>query len=74
MQKVFDETGTLDKRCYEQFKLSEDILMEHAAISMLNFIEAKLDGNSSILILSGAGNNGADGIATGQGFCREDTI
>ncbi len=63
MQKVFDETGTLDKRCYEQFGLSEDILMEHAAISMLNFIEAKLEGNSNILIVSGAGNNGADGIA-----------
>ena len=43
--------------------LSEDILMEHAAISMLNFIEAKLEGNSNILIVSGAGNNGADGIA-----------
>lgn len=63
MEKVFDEVGSLDKRCYEQYGLSEDILMEHAAASMLKFIENKFVKNSKILIVSGAGNNGADGIA-----------
>lgn len=63
MQKVFDEVNTLDRRCYEQFGLNEDILMEHAAVSMLNFIEQKEQKGSRILIVSGAGNNGADGIA-----------
>lgn len=63
MQKVFDETGTLDKRCYEQYALNEDILMEHAAVSMLNFIEEKFKKNSSVLIVCGSGNNGGDGIA-----------
>ena len=63
MLKVFDEVGTLDQKCYTKYGLSEDILMEHAASSMLDLIEQKFDSNSKILIVSGSGNNGADGIA-----------
>jgi hydroxyethylthiazole kinase-like uncharacterized protein yjeF len=66
MQKVFDEVGSLDKRCYEQFGLSEDLLMENAANSMASFIQNKFPKNSKILIISGSGNNGADGIALGR--------
>ena len=39
MQKIFDEVNSLDKRCYEKFFLTEDILMEHAASSMCKYIE-----------------------------------
>jgi len=63
MQKVFDEVEILDKKCYMQYGLSEDILMEHAATSILNFIENNFKSNSKIFIVSGVGNNGADGIA-----------
>ncbi len=63
MKKVFNEVNSLDKRCYEQYGLSEDILMEHAADSILRFIEKKFKVNSTILIVCGNGNNGADGIA-----------
>ena len=63
MKKVFDEVGTLDRRCYEEFALSEDILMEHAALSMARFCEEKFEDTSTILIVCGVGNNGADGIA-----------
>ncbi|MEA3383445.1 MAG: NAD(P)H-hydrate epimerase [Campylobacterota bacterium] len=63
MLKVFDEVNSLDKKCYEEYGLSEDILMEHASSSMLSFIEDRFKENSKILIVSGAGNNGADGIA-----------
>jgi len=63
MQKLFDEVNSLDKRCYEEFYLSEDLLMEHAANSMALFIEEKYNNNESILIVCGNGNNGADGIA-----------
>ena len=62
MQKVFDEVNSLDERCYTKYSLSEDILMENAASSMCNFIEKKIKKNSIILIISGVGNNGADGI------------
>lgn len=62
MQNVFEEVNSLDKRCYEEYGLSEDVLMEHAATSMLDFIENRFEPKSKILIVCGAGNNGADGI------------
>ncbi len=62
MQKVFDEVYSLDKRCYEEFGLSEDILMEHAALSMKKVIKDNFDKDKKILIVAGPGNNGADGI------------
>jgi NAD(P)H-hydrate repair Nnr-like enzyme with NAD(P)H-hydrate epimerase domain len=39
MQKIYEEVGSLDKRCYEEFELSEDILMEHAAQGMASYIK-----------------------------------
>lgn len=63
MKKVFDEVNSLDKRCYEQLNLSEDILMEHAANAINQFIRSKFSAPANITIVSGAGNNGADGIA-----------
>lgn len=63
MKYVFDEVNSLDKRCYEEFALSEDLLMEHASLEMARVIEQKFDKGSSILIVCGPGNNGADGIA-----------
>jgi len=32
MQKIFDNCYALDRRCYDKFDLTEDILMEHAAM------------------------------------------
>ncbi|MEA3513067.1 MAG: NAD(P)H-hydrate dehydratase [Campylobacterota bacterium] len=66
MQKVFDEVNSLDKRCYEEYALNEDILMEHAANSMYQFIKNKFSSNITILIVCGSGNNGADGITLGR--------
>jgi hydroxyethylthiazole kinase-like uncharacterized protein yjeF len=63
MQKLFYEVNTLDQKCYEEFGLSEDILMEHASLSMALFIENNFKEQSSVLIVCGSGNNGADGIA-----------
>ena len=62
MQKVFKSCYALDKRCYEAYGLTEDILMEHAARGMAEYIWKKFDKGSSVLIIAGVGNNGADGI------------
>jgi len=62
MQKVFKSCYDLDKRCYEKYELSEDILMEHAARGMAEYIKVHFDVGSTVLIVSGVGNNGADGI------------
>lgn len=63
MKKLFDEVNSLDKRCYEKFFLTEDILMEHAASSMASYIQENYKEKKSVLIICGSGNNGADGIA-----------
>jgi len=62
MQKIFDEVGTLDARCYEELFLSEDILMEHAAQGMASYIKNNFSNDKKIIIATGSGNNGADGI------------
>ena len=66
MQKLFDEVGSLDARCYENFSLTKDILMEHAANAMAEFIRHKFPYGSSVIVVCGSGNNGADGIACGR--------
>lgn len=63
MQKLFDEVSSLDKRCYEKFFLSEDLLMEHAANAMASYIQENHSDKKTILIVCGSGNNGADGLA-----------
>jgi len=68
MQKVFDSCYEMDKRCYDEYGLSEDILMEHAARGMSEYIKNHFEPNSSVLIVSGVGNNGADGIVLARGL------
>jgi len=62
MQKVFQNCYALDKKCYEEYGLTEDILMEHAASGIANYIRKHFTQGSSVLIVAGVGNNGADGI------------
>jgi NAD(P)H-hydrate repair Nnr-like enzyme with NAD(P)H-hydrate epimerase domain len=71
MQKVFDSCYEMDKRCYDEYGLSEDILMEHAARGMSEYIKNHFEPNSSVLIVSGVGNNGADGIVLARGLCGD---
>ena len=62
MQPVYPSCYPLDSRCYEQYGLSEAILMEHAALGMARVIEAKFPAHTQVLIVCGVGNNGADGM------------
>ena len=63
MQKLFDEVNTLDQRCYNKFGLTEDILMEHAANAIADFIHSNFQKGTKVLVVCGSGNNGADGLA-----------
>lgn len=63
MQNLFYEVNSLDTRCYETLHLNEDILMEHAALGIAQYIHQHHKTAQSILIVCGSGNNGADGIA-----------
>ena len=66
MIKVFQEVATLDQKCYTQYHLSEDLLMEHAALGLKKHLP---HDKSKILIVAGSGNNGADGIALSRLIC-----
>lgn len=74
MQNIFKEVATLDKHCYESLHLSEDILMEHAADGMADFIRGNFPSEKTILITCGSGNNGADGIALARLLHKEYKI
>ena len=63
MQNLFSEVASLDIRCYHDYGLTEDILMEHAADGMADYIRSHHPRGRHICIVSGGGNNGADGIA-----------
>ena len=59
MKPLFKEVYSFDKKCYEKYKLNEDILMENAASNL----EAVIPKKAKVInIIAGPGNNGADGI------------
>jgi len=62
MQPLYKSCYPLDHRCYDEYNLTEDILMEHASMGMANYIKDNFAQDSSVLIVCGVGNNGADGI------------
>jgi hydroxyethylthiazole kinase-like uncharacterized protein yjeF len=71
MQKVFEDCYALDRRCYDEFGLTEDILMEHAAEGMAQYIRVLGDNKREVLIVAGPGNNGADGITLARLLHRD---
>jgi len=74
MQKVFKSCYKMDEKCYNKYGLSEDILMEHAATAIEDYIRDNFNKQSSILIVAGAGNNGADGITLSRLLHRDFNV
>ncbi|MDD3463663.1 MAG: NAD(P)H-hydrate dehydratase [Sulfurospirillaceae bacterium] len=66
MQQVYAEVKTLDKRCYEKFALSEEILMENAGNALAKCVASHLSFSQKALFVCGSGNNGADGIVAAR--------
>lgn len=62
MRKLFFDTKELDLRCSEKFGISKEILQENAAAKVEQIIREKLPVDGKVLVVSGGGNNGADGI------------
>jgi len=66
MQYVYEETTSLDERCYETFGLTPEILMEHAGLALARAVKKRLTCKKSALFVCGMGNNGADGIVAAR--------
>lgn len=62
MVPVFNSVDYLDKKAYKDYFLSEELLMEHAALGIKKVIDKIGNNSKKVFIACGPGNNGADGI------------
>ena len=62
MKNIYLDTRILDKNAIDSFGLNEELLLENAANGLESCIEKYANIHSSIIIVAGSGNNGADGL------------
>ncbi|WP_305866475.1 NAD(P)H-hydrate dehydratase [Helicobacter pylori] len=63
MLSVYEKVDVLDKRALEEWLLSEDILMENAAMALERAVLQNASLGAKVIILCGSGDNGGDGYA-----------
>ncbi|WQX79810.1 NAD(P)H-hydrate dehydratase [Helicobacter pylori] len=63
MLSVYEKGNALDKRALEELFLSEDILMENAAMALERAVLQNASLGAKVIILCGSGDNGGDGYA-----------
>ncbi len=63
MLSVYEKVNALDKRALEEWLLSEDVLMENAAIALERAVLQNASLGAKVIILCGSGDNGGDGYA-----------
>lgn len=63
MLSVYEKVDALDKRALEEWLLSEDILMENAAMALERAVLQNASLGAKVIILCGSGDNGGDGYA-----------
>ncbi|GAA7635303.1 NAD(P)H-hydrate dehydratase [Helicobacter pylori] len=63
MLSVYEKVDALDKRAIEELFLSEDILMENAAMALERAVLQNASLGTKVIILCGSGDNGGDGYA-----------
>ncbi|GAA7498162.1 NAD(P)H-hydrate dehydratase [Helicobacter pylori] len=63
MFSVYEKVNALDKRALEKFNLSEDTLMENAAMALERAVLQNASLGAKVIILCGSGDNGGDGYA-----------
>ncbi|UOS52196.1 NAD(P)H-hydrate dehydratase [Helicobacter pylori] len=63
MLSVYEKVNALDKRAIEEWLLSEDILMENAAMALERAVLQNASLGTKVIILCGSGDNGGDGYA-----------
>ena len=65
MQNIYNDVRELDAKCREAYGLTEDIMMENAAGALEKVVRNQLNRkkDAAVYILTGSGNNGADGYA-----------
>ncbi|MCR5046557.1 MAG: NAD(P)H-hydrate epimerase [Treponema sp.] len=79
MQNIFLDARLLDKAARENYGLTEDIMMENAAAALESYgkecffaPDKKYITRPTVLVLAGAGNNGADGYALARRIVQHE--
>ncbi|MBH0250380.1 NAD(P)H-hydrate dehydratase [Helicobacter pylori] len=70
MLSVYEKVNALDKRAIEELFLSEDILMENAAMALERAVLQNASLGAKVIILCGSGDNGGDGYALARRLIR----
>ncbi len=60
---MYEKVDALDKRAIEELFLSEDVLMENAAMALEKAVLKNASLGTKVIILCGSGDNGGDGYA-----------
>ncbi len=60
---MYEKVDALDKRAIEEWFLSEDVLMENAAMALERAVLQNASLGAKVIILCGSGDNGGDGYA-----------
>ncbi len=60
---MYEKVDALDKRAIEEWLLSEDVLMENAAMALERAVLQNASLGAKVIILCGSGDNGGDGYA-----------
>lgn len=60
------EMKNCDKNTIEKFHMPSEVLMERAALSVVEEIQKALFCTNTVLVVCGSGNNGGDGFAIGR--------
>ncbi len=60
---MYEKVNALDKRAIEELFLSEDVLMENAAVALERAVLQNASLGAKVIILCGSGDNGGDGYA-----------
>lgn len=61
-----DQMKLLDNNTIDKIGIASSVLMEKAALSVVSAIDEECANAKNILVVSGIGNNGGDGIAIGR--------
>lgn len=82
MLNVFSDTRELDKKAIEKFLLTEDVLMENAALALesevlkaVQKVKAQTQKKSVfVLIVTGSGDNGGDGMVLARRLVKNNSL
>lgn len=67
-----NEMRAMDQKAIHEYGIPSVVLMEHAALAIMDYMREHISKNDNIVILCGPGNNGGDGFALARLLVQEE--